>query len=205
MAEAVGIEITKVDPAYTSQRCSKCRTTFEENRWSQARLLSEVRLRGSRGIQRGEGNRLSAAPCGAKVSARRGDASPRPEVIIHFVCFNSTPTVMALTTAGLTLVQLFCASGATQRCETHTRVNSTQRDFSHRPFRQTIKKRSYLIWSQTIRGEWRFYTVVRNLIGKLLCLKTVMPNLFVVINIKNDYHKTLVYSTSSRVTRLYIR
>jgi IS605 OrfB family transposase len=35
-AEAEGIETTQVDPAYTSKRCSKCGTTLDENRPSQA-------------------------------------------------------------------------------------------------------------------------------------------------------------------------
>ena len=34
-ANAEGIDTTQVDPAYTSQRCSKCGTTLEENRRSQ--------------------------------------------------------------------------------------------------------------------------------------------------------------------------
>ena len=43
-------------------------------------LLPEVRVRSQRGLQRGEEHRVSATPWGAKVSARRGDTSPRPEV-----------------------------------------------------------------------------------------------------------------------------
>jgi IS605 OrfB family transposase len=37
-ADAEGIEVTQVDPAYTSKRCSKCGTTLDENRPSQARF-----------------------------------------------------------------------------------------------------------------------------------------------------------------------
>jgi IS605 OrfB family transposase len=37
-AKAEGIETTQVDPAYTSQRCSKCGTTLAENGSSQARF-----------------------------------------------------------------------------------------------------------------------------------------------------------------------
>jgi len=40
-AEAKGIEATQIDPAYTSQRCSKCRTTLQENRPSQARFCCQ--------------------------------------------------------------------------------------------------------------------------------------------------------------------
>ncbi|MFQ3476985.1 IS200/IS605 family element transposase accessory protein TnpB [Halonotius sp. F2-221B] len=40
-ADAKGIETTQVDPAYTSQRCSKCGTTLEENRQSQARFCCQ--------------------------------------------------------------------------------------------------------------------------------------------------------------------
>ena len=36
--EAEGIEATQVDPAYTSKRCSKCGTTLDENRQSQAKF-----------------------------------------------------------------------------------------------------------------------------------------------------------------------
>ena len=40
-AEAKGIGTTQVDPAYTSQRCSKCGTTLRENRPSQARFCCQ--------------------------------------------------------------------------------------------------------------------------------------------------------------------
>jgi putative transposase len=41
-AEAEGIEATQVDPSSTSQRCSKCGTTFRENRLSQARFCCQT-------------------------------------------------------------------------------------------------------------------------------------------------------------------
>jgi IS605 OrfB family transposase len=40
-AKAEGIETTQVDPAYTSQRCSKCGTTLAENRSSQSRFCCQ--------------------------------------------------------------------------------------------------------------------------------------------------------------------
>ncbi len=40
-AEAEGIKATQVDPAYTSKRCSKCGTTLDENRPSQARFCCQ--------------------------------------------------------------------------------------------------------------------------------------------------------------------
>jgi IS605 OrfB family transposase len=40
-AEAEGIEATQIDPSYTSKRCSKCGTTLDENRPSQARFCCE--------------------------------------------------------------------------------------------------------------------------------------------------------------------
>ncbi|TQQ83356.1 transposase [Halonotius terrestris] len=40
-ADAEGIETTQVGPAYTSQRCSKCGTTLQENRRSQARFCCQ--------------------------------------------------------------------------------------------------------------------------------------------------------------------
>ncbi|AWB28098.1 RNA-guided endonuclease InsQ/TnpB family protein [Halococcoides cellulosivorans] len=40
-AEAEGIDTTQVDPAYTSQRCSKCGTTLRENRPSQAKFCCQ--------------------------------------------------------------------------------------------------------------------------------------------------------------------
>lgn len=42
--------------------------------------LSQVRVRVACGLQRGEKRRTQTAPCGANVSTRRGDASPRHEV-----------------------------------------------------------------------------------------------------------------------------
>jgi IS605 OrfB family transposase len=40
-AEAEGIKATQVDPAYTSKRCSKCGTTLDENRTSQANFCCQ--------------------------------------------------------------------------------------------------------------------------------------------------------------------
>ncbi|QKY21833.1 IS200/IS605 family element transposase accessory protein TnpB (plasmid) [Halolamina sp. CBA1230] len=40
-AEVEGIETTQVDPAYTSQRCSRCGTTLRENRPSQAKFCCQ--------------------------------------------------------------------------------------------------------------------------------------------------------------------
>ena len=40
-ANAEGIEVTQVDPAYTSQRCSQCGTTLRENRPSQAKFCCQ--------------------------------------------------------------------------------------------------------------------------------------------------------------------
>ena len=40
-SEAEGIEATQVDPAYTSTRCSKCGTTLDENRQSQAKFCCQ--------------------------------------------------------------------------------------------------------------------------------------------------------------------
>ena len=40
-AEEAGIEATQVDPAYTSKRCSKCGTTLDENRPSQAKFCCQ--------------------------------------------------------------------------------------------------------------------------------------------------------------------
>jgi len=40
-AEAEGIEAAQVDPAYTSQRCSQCGTTLQENRPSQAEFCCQ--------------------------------------------------------------------------------------------------------------------------------------------------------------------
>jgi putative transposase len=40
-AKAEGIETTQVDPAYTSQRCSKCGTTVSVNRQSQSRFCCQ--------------------------------------------------------------------------------------------------------------------------------------------------------------------
>ncbi len=40
-AEAEGIEVTQIDPAYTSQRCSQCGTTLRENRPSQAEFCCQ--------------------------------------------------------------------------------------------------------------------------------------------------------------------
>jgi IS605 OrfB family transposase len=40
-AEAEGIGVTQVDPAYTSQRCSQCGMTLQENRSSQARFCCQ--------------------------------------------------------------------------------------------------------------------------------------------------------------------
>ena len=40
-AEAEGIQVTQVDPAYTSKRCSKCGTTLDENRTTQARFCCQ--------------------------------------------------------------------------------------------------------------------------------------------------------------------
>ncbi|QAU13217.1 transposase [Halorubrum sp. BOL3-1] len=40
-AEGEGIDTTQVDPAYTSKRCSKCGTTLDENRRSQARFCCQ--------------------------------------------------------------------------------------------------------------------------------------------------------------------
>jgi putative transposase len=40
-AKAEGVETTQVDPAYTSQRCSRCGTTLQENRRSQAKFCCQ--------------------------------------------------------------------------------------------------------------------------------------------------------------------
>jgi transposase len=40
-ADAEGIDATQVDPAYTSKRCSKCGTTLDENRPSQAKFCCQ--------------------------------------------------------------------------------------------------------------------------------------------------------------------
>ncbi len=40
-AEAERIDVTQIDPAYTSQRCSKCGTTLRENRPSQSEFCCQ--------------------------------------------------------------------------------------------------------------------------------------------------------------------
>ncbi|ELY61669.1 IS1341-type transposase [Natronococcus jeotgali DSM 18795] len=80
-AQAKGIETTQVDPGVHVQAVFEVRDdTGRESSVASEVLLPEVRLQGQCRLQRGEEHRISATPRGAKVSARRGDTSPRPEV-----------------------------------------------------------------------------------------------------------------------------
>ena len=80
-AESEGIEATQVDPAYTSKRCSKCGTTLDENRPSQAKfccLKCGYEVNADYNAAKNIGFRLLRAR--QKSPHGGGDTSPRPEV-----------------------------------------------------------------------------------------------------------------------------
>ncbi len=82
-AEAEGIDATHVDPAYTSTRCSKCGTTLDENRPSQAKFYCQS------GYERNP-DYNAAKNVGFRL-LRAGQKSPHGEATRHLAPRSGTP------------------------------------------------------------------------------------------------------------------